>query len=108
MTPRRRARYILAPAAQEDLVAIRDYYLKAAGFRIARQMLVEFVEAFRTIARNPGIGHRREDLAESRPVLFWSVRDYLIVYRSGTNPVEIVTIAHGNRDVARIISRRQI
>jgi plasmid stabilization system protein ParE len=108
MTPRRRARYILAPPAQEDLVAIRDYYLKEAGFRIARQMLVEFVEALRAIARNPGLGHRREDLAESRPVLFWPVRDYLIVYRSGTNPLEIVMIARGSRDVARIISRRQL
>ena len=36
------SRYILAPAAQEDLVAIRDYYLKEAGYRIARQMLVAF------------------------------------------------------------------
>jgi plasmid stabilization system protein ParE len=104
---RGRARYILAPAAQEDLVAIRDYHLEEAGHRIARQMLVEFVEAFRTIARNPGIGHRREDLAESRPVLFWPMRDYLIVYRSGTNPVEIVMIVHGRRDVTRIIARRR-
>jgi plasmid stabilization system protein ParE len=108
MTPRRRARYILAPTAQEDLVAIRDYYLNEAGFRMARQMLAEFVNAFRTIARHPGIGHRREDLAESRPVLFWPMRDYLIVYRFGTHPVEIVMIAHGSRDVARVISRRQL
>ena len=102
----RRTRYILAPEAQEDLVTIRDYYLQEAGFRIARQMLVEFVQAFRLIARNPGIGHRREDLAESKPVLFWPMRDYLIVYRSGTKPVEIVMIIHGSRDVARIIARQ--
>ena len=106
--PRRRARYILAPTAQEDLVAIRDYYLREAGFRIARRMLVEFVEAFRTIARTPGIGHRREDLAQLRPVLFWPMKDYLIVYRAGTSPVEVVMIVHGNRDVARVISRRQL
>ena len=53
------SRYILAPAAQEDLVAIRDYYLKEAGQRIARQMLVEFAKAFQTIAGTPGIGHLR-------------------------------------------------
>jgi len=35
--------YILTPTAQEDLVAIRDYYLEEAGPGIARQMLVEFV-----------------------------------------------------------------
>lgn len=100
------SRYILAPAAQEDLVAIRDYYLKEAGHRIARQMLAEFVQAFRTIAHSPRIGHRREDLAGDRPVLFWPLKDYLIIYRSVTKPVEIVTIAHASRDIAVILKRR--
>ena len=39
--------YILVPVAQDDLVGIRDYYLEEAGPRVARQMLVEFVDAFR-------------------------------------------------------------
>ena len=98
-------RYVLAPAAQEDLVAIRDYYPEEAGYRIARQMLAEFVKAFQTIARAPGVGHKREDLAGARPVLFWPVRDYLIVYRSA-KPVEIVTIVRGSRDVAVVLKRR--
>ena len=89
--------YILAPAAQEDLVAIRDYYLKEASYRIARQMLA--------IAKTPGIGHKREDLAENRPVLFWRTRDYLIVYRAATDQVEIVTIARGSRDIVTILKR---
>jgi len=79
--------YFLAPTAQEDLVAIRDYYLKEAGVRVARQMLVDFVEAFRLISRVPGIGHKREDLAADRPVLFWPMREYLIVYRAASDPV---------------------
>ncbi len=53
------SRYILAPAAQEDLVAIQDYYLREVGYKIARQMLVDFVQAFQSIARSPGIGHKR-------------------------------------------------
>jgi plasmid stabilization system protein ParE len=98
--------YILAPTAREDLVAIRDYYLNEAGSRIARQMVVEFVEAFRAIARNPGIGHKREDLAEDRPVLVFTMRDYLIVYRTAVKPVEIVMIARGSQDLAKIVKRR--
>jgi hypothetical protein len=39
------SRYFLAPAAQEDLVAIRDYYLGKGGHRVALQMLVEFTKA---------------------------------------------------------------
>src|SRR5260370_20779408 len=98
--------YILAPTAQEDLVEIRDYYQQEASYGIERHLLAEFVDAFRTIAKTPGIGHRREDLAENRPVLFWRMRDYLIVYRAATDPVEIVTIARGSRDIVTIITRR--
>ena len=101
------SRYILAPAAQEDLVAIRDYYLKEAGFRVARQMLVEFAKAFQTIARTPGIGQRREDLPGDRPVVFWPMRDYLLVYRVAAKPLEIITIARGSRDIAVILRRRE-
>ncbi len=109
--------YILIPTAQEDLVAIRDYYLEAAGSRIARQMLGEFVKAFRFFGRHfmsgdkrtpPEAGHKREDLAEGRPVLFWPMRDFLIVYRQGSSPLQIVTVARGTRDGAALFVRRDL
>ena len=62
--------YILTPTAQDDLTNIRDYYLEEAGYRITRQMLVEFVQAFRFLAHTPRAGHKREDPAEDRPILF--------------------------------------
>ena len=94
--------------AQEDLADIRDHYLEEAGNRVARHMLVEFVETFRFLARTPFAGHKREDLAEDRPILFWPMRDYLILYKPGTKPLQIVTIARGSQDLAKIISRRGI
>jgi plasmid stabilization system protein ParE len=100
--------YILAAPAQEDLLAIRRYYLREAGYRIARQMSAEFVSAFRMIARNPGVGHRREDLAASRPILFWPIKDYLILYRIMRRSVEIVMIMHGSRDIAALILHRDL
>lgn len=51
------SRYILMPLAQEDLADIRDYYLEVASLKVARQMLTEFVEAFRFLARTPGASH---------------------------------------------------
>jgi hypothetical protein len=42
-------------------------------------MLVEFIEAFRFLARNPGTGDTREDLADPG-ILFWTMREYLILY----------------------------
>ena len=98
--------YILSPTAQEDLTAIRDYYLEKAGRRIARQMLIEFVETFRLLALKPGAGHKREDLAEARPVLFWPMRDYLIIYKPGSNPLRIISIVRGSQDVPTLLVRR--
>jgi toxin ParE1/3/4 len=102
------SRYILVPTAQEDLADIRDYYLEEAGYRVARQMLVGFVEAFRFLARTPGAGHKREDLAEDRPILFWPMRDYMILYKPGTNPMEIIAIVRGSQDLPGIIDRRRL
>ena len=98
--------YTLTPIAQEDLADIRDYYLEETGYRVARQMLVEFVDAFRLLARTPGAGHRREDLAEERPILFWPMRDFLILYKTGTWPLQVISIVRGSLDVPRIIGRR--
>ncbi len=100
--------YSLTASAQEDLRGIRDYYLREAGYRIARQMTSEFVAAFRTIARNHDIGHKREDLAETRPILFWPMRDYLILYRTTEASLVIVMIARGSRDIARLIRRADL
>ena len=35
--------YVLTPTAQQDLLQIRDHYWEQAGYRIARQVLTEFV-----------------------------------------------------------------
>jgi toxin ParE1/3/4 len=98
--------YVLTPTAQDDLIAIRHYYLEEAGHRIARQILAEFVEAFKFLSRTPAAGHKREDLAEDREVLFWPMRDYLIIYEKDTSPLRIVMIARGSRDIPAVISSR--
>ena len=70
-------------------------------------MLVEFVEAFRLLAKNPSAGHARKDLAEDRPILFWPMRAYLILYQT-RKPIKIKTIARGSQDVARMIESRRL
>ena len=54
------SRYILMPIAQQDLADIREYYLEEAGYRVARQMMSEFVEGFRVLGNTPGAGHKRK------------------------------------------------
>ncbi len=98
--------YSLTPSAQGDLRGIRRYYRREAGYGIARQMNAEFVSSFRRIAGNPGIGHKREDLAGDRPILFWPMRDFLILYRSAGTSVVILMVVRGSRDIAQLIEHR--
>ena len=74
------SRYILTPEAQDDLRGIRAYLLAEAGPRVARYVIGALVNAFRSLAKNPGQGHRREDLTSDETLLFWPVFSFLIVY----------------------------
>jgi plasmid stabilization system protein ParE len=100
------SRYLLSPSAREDLLYIQKYYLQQAGPEIAKRMLTEFRDAFRLLSQNPGLGHSRTDLAEDRPLLFWPLREYLVVYKGSSIPIEIHSIFHGRRDVPRLLENR--
>ncbi len=98
--------YVLSDAAATDLRRIVDYYWDQAGYRVSRQMLIEFVEAFRFLARTPGAGHVRQDLSENDTIRFWPMRDFLIIYAPGANPLAIIAIMRGSQDVATILASR--
>jgi antitoxin ParD1/3/4/toxin ParE1/3/4 len=59
-------------------------------------------EAFELLAERPGIGHLREDLT-NRPLKFWSVYSYLVVYDPESRPLTIVAVLHGARAVERLL-----
>jgi hypothetical protein len=67
-------------------------------------MLQGFSEAFRKLADMPGMGHLREELTDE-PFRFWAVGSYLIIYRPDTDPVEILRVLHGSRDIAGLLDR---
>ena len=66
------ARYTLTPEAEADLTSL--------------------------LSENPGVGHVREDLTD-KPVNFWVVHSYLIVFRPETRPLQIVRVLSGYRDI---------
>jgi plasmid stabilization system protein ParE len=61
--------------------------------------------AFEALGQTPTLGHRREDLAPC-PALFWPVGAYLIIYRAGRTPIEILAVTQGSRDIPAFLSRR--
>lgn len=62
-------------------------------------------DRFVFLAKNPGAGHWRKDLTDEG-VKFFSVYSYLIVYRPETQPLQIVAILHGSRDVESGLKQR--
>ena len=96
--------YLVAPEAEDDLRQIWRYLLGEAGLAIANRIQGELVDAFESLADVPGKGRRRPDLT-SREVLFFSVYQYMIVYRRA-ELVEIVAVLHGKRDLRRLLKTR--
>ena len=96
--------YIVAPEAEDDLRQIWRYLLGEAGLAIANRIQGDLVDAFEGLADVPGKGHKRPDLT-SLNVLFFSVYQYMIVYRRAAL-VEIVAVLHGKRDIRRLLKTR--
>ena len=57
------------------------------------------------LAKMPGMGHKREDLTAFQ-VRFWPVGAYLIIYRAERQPIEIVAVTQGARDIPAFLHRR--
>jgi plasmid stabilization system protein ParE len=96
--------YVLSADADFDLDEIWEY-IAADNLDAADRWIGMLFEAFEALGHTPGLGHRREDLTPC-PVLFWPVGAYLIVYRAGRRPIEIVAVTQGSRDIPAFLSRR--
>jgi len=95
------AGYLLVKEAEIDLDAILEY-IADDSIESALKVHGRFSDVFRMIAENPKAGHFRADLT-SRPVLFFPVYSYMVVYLTDTDPVEIVRILGAAQDVGSIL-----
>lgn len=93
--------FVLTSAAEGDLLKIIEY-LEGDSPNAVLKVADALDEAMRRLAENPGIGHLRPDLTDE-DVRFWSVFKYLVIYRPDTQPLEIVRVLHGRRDVKQIL-----
>ena len=96
--------FILAPEALQDLQDIWDY-IATENLDAADRVIDTLFAAFEQLAALPGLGHRREDLT-NRPLRFWTVEAYLVIYRAEQTPIEIVAVTRGGRDIPRLLRYR--
>jgi plasmid stabilization system protein ParE len=59
------------------------------------------------VAKQPGIGYFRTDLADRRH-RFYLVHPYLIVYRSESKPLQVIRVLHAARDVQSLLDLNSV
>ena len=96
--------YEFSAEAESDLVEIAGF-IADDNPAAARQLVAAIYKACERLAKMPTLGHARRDLTPHPELLFYCVRDYyLVIYRKGTKPLQIVRVLHGARDVENELS----
>ena len=90
-------RYQLTPSAQQDVDRITDF-IAEDNVEAALRVHDALEEAFWHLPDRPGMGHTRADLTV-RPVKFWSVYSYLVVYDPASSPLTVIAVLHGAREI---------
>jgi plasmid stabilization system protein ParE len=98
------SKYVVSAEAKTDLAEIWEY-IADDNLDAADRWIARLREAFESLARAPGMGHKREDLT-AFAVLFWPVGEYLVIYRLRRQCVEIVAVTQGARDIPSFLQWR--
>jgi antitoxin ParD1/3/4/toxin ParE1/3/4 len=93
--------FVLTLRAKQDVNHIWDY-VADDNIEAADRILDALETTMIKLAKNPGIGHWREELTDKRH-RFFLVYSYLIVYRHETKPLQIIRVLHASRDVQSIL-----
>jgi plasmid stabilization system protein ParE len=98
----------LHPEAARDISEIWEYIAvdnPAAAGRVREEIL----DAIRRLVASPRKGHRRPDLT-GKPLRFWIVREYLIIYSPDRHPLLVIAVIHGRRNprvIAAVLRGRE-
>ena len=87
--------------AQNDMSEIWRR-IAADSIELADRIEEEFYES---LGRTPGQGHSRKDLT-ARPVLFFPIYSFLVVYQPDMKPIRIMAVLRAKRNVRRILGER--
>ena len=93
----------VTPRARDDLANIWEH-IAEDNIDAADRVVIELNAAMYRLAEYPQLGHRRDDVDDTR-YRFWVVYSYLIVYAFETDPLQIIRVIHGSRDVPAVITK---
>ena len=90
------------PRAELDLLDIWDYIADDSLDR-ADEFLDRVEGKLQTLARNPGLGRRQEELLAG--LHSFPIGNYVVFYREIENGIDVIRVLHGSRDIEDIFSR---
>ena len=96
--------YQLTPRALNDLDDIWNY-IAQDNVVAANRVESAILSACSSLARHPMMGSKRSDITPL-PIRFWAVTrfpNFIVVYRSGAKPLQVVAILHGKRDIGTLL-----
>jgi toxin ParE1/3/4 len=104
-------KYIIRPAAKDDIIRQFRHYLLEDAFEAATRFLDAVDESIEAICQMPHIGAPKP---LKNPILSglrsWAVRgfeDILIFYVVQPDALRVVRVLHGRRDIRRILEREK-
>jgi toxin ParE1/3/4 len=89
-------------AARLDLRQIWNYYAEIASLNVADAVISDLERVVMRLSKNPGIGHRRQDITQ-RDVRFFLVHRYFVIYRPDTRPLQIVRVLHASQNIKKLL-----
>lgn len=92
-------RYVVSLLAETDLAEIHAY-IAAERPRAADRLITRFFRAFETLATQPQMGERRDDLLEGLQT--FAVKSYVICYAATERGIEVARVLHAARDIAAV------
>jgi antitoxin ParD1/3/4/toxin ParE1/3/4 len=96
--------YDLSVEAEDDLFKIWQR-IADDSVELADRIESELYELFESLGRMPGQGHTRKELTK-RPVLFFPLYSFMVVYQPEAKPIRIMPVLRGRRYVKRILRER--
>jgi plasmid stabilization system protein ParE len=85
-------------------------YIAEDSVDAANRVESAILSACASLARRPLLGSKRNEITPL-PVRFWTVTRYpnfIVVYRPETDPLQVITVLHGKRNLKAILNEPTI
>ncbi|HEX5244774.1 MAG TPA: type II toxin-antitoxin system RelE/ParE family toxin [Tepidisphaeraceae bacterium] len=97
--------FALTVEAEANLIEIWEYLAIDRSIETADANITAIYDECQKLGEMPGIGHYRQELLD-QTYKFWRAGPYMIVYRWQVQPIDVIAVVHGARDLQAFFGDR--